>query len=92
MSTDDVASHRAFKDKYALPFILLADTAHEVAEAYGVWGERTYRDKTYIGIERSTFVIDGDGTVVRAMYGVNPDRNPAEVLEALPETTGAPAH
>src|SRR5919109_3098375 len=59
-STDDVESHRKFKDKYGLPFTLLADADHRVAEAYGVWGERTYSGKKYTGIQRSTFVIDAD--------------------------------
>lgn len=83
VSPDDVASHRKFKEKHGLPFPLLADTAHDVAERYGVWGERSFAGKTYMGINRSTFVIDPEGTVARAMYGVNPERNPGEVLEAL---------
>jgi peroxiredoxin Q/BCP len=92
VSTDDVATHRKFKEKYGLPFTLLADPDHAVAEAYGVWGERTYRERTYMGIQRSTFVIDADGNVAKAMYGVNPERNPGEVLDALPNPAGAPAH
>ena len=68
-----------------------ADPDHELAEAYGVWVEQTYKGKRYMGIKRSTFVIDAGGNVARAMYGVNPDRNPAEVLDALPEPSGAPA-
>jgi thioredoxin-dependent peroxiredoxin len=84
-SPDDVDAHRKFKDKYDLPFTLLADPDHELAEAYGVWAEQTYKGKSYMGIKRSTFVIDAEGNLARAMYGVNPDRNPAEVLEALPD-------
>ncbi len=83
VSPDDVASHRKFKEKYTLPFPLLADTQHEVADQYGVWGEKSYAGKTYMGVNRSTFVIDADGKVARAMYGVNAERNPDEVLEAL---------
>src|SRR5215210_488001 len=83
-SPDDVDAHRKFKEKYGLPFTLLADPDHQLAEAYGVWAEQTYKGKSYMGIKRSTFVIDADGNIARAMYGVNPDRNPAEVLEALP--------
>jgi len=92
VSTDDVDSHRKFKAKYGLPFTLLADPDHEVAEAYSVWGERTFRGRKYMGVQRSTFVIDADGNVAKAMYGVNPERNPREVLDALPQPAGAPAH
>jgi peroxiredoxin Q/BCP len=84
VSPDDTGSHRKFKEKYGLPFTLLADPEHEVADAYGAWGEKQYAGKTYLGIIRSTFVIDPEGKVARAMYGVNAERNPGEVLEALP--------
>lgn len=83
VSPDDVASHVKFKDKYGLPFTLLADPEHEVAERYGAWGERSFAGKKYMGIIRSTFVIDPEGRVARAMYGVNAERNPEEVLAAL---------
>ncbi len=83
VSPDDADSHRAFKEKCSLPFPLLADPEHEVADRYGVWGEKSYAGKTYLGVNRSTFVIGADGNVVRAMYGVNPERNPEEVLAAL---------
>ena len=61
VSPDDEASHEKFKAKYDLPFTLLADTDHAVADAYGVWGEKSYAGKTYMGVKRSTFVIDADG-------------------------------
>jgi len=83
VSPDDVPSHVKFKQKYGLPFTLLADPEHEVAERYGAWGERSFAGKTYMGIIRSTFVIDPEGNVARAMYGVNAERNPDEVLAAL---------
>ena len=83
VSPDDVASHVKFKQKYELPFTLLADPEHEVAERYGVWGEKSFAGRTYMGIIRSTFVIDPEGNVARAMYGVNAERNPDEVLAAL---------
>jgi thioredoxin-dependent peroxiredoxin len=83
VSPDDTGSHRKFKEKFSLPFPLLADPEHEVAEAYGAWGEKNYAGRTYMGIIRSTFVIGPDGNVARAMYGVNAERNPTEVLEAL---------
>jgi peroxiredoxin Q/BCP len=83
VSPDDVASHVKFKEKYGLPFTLLADPEHEVAERYGTWGEKSFAGKKYMGIIRSTFVIDPEGNVARAMYGVNAERNPDEVLAAL---------
>ncbi|MEX0673165.1 MAG: thioredoxin-dependent thiol peroxidase [Gaiellaceae bacterium] len=83
VSPDDVASHVKFKEKYGLPFPLLADPEHEVAERYGAWGEKSFAGKTYMGIIRSTFVIDPEGNVARAMYGVNAERNPDEVLAGL---------
>jgi peroxiredoxin Q/BCP len=84
LSPDDEEAHRRFKEKFSLPFTLLADPDHAVAEEYGVWSERSYAGKTYMGINRSTFVIDADGTVTRALYGVKPDGHAELVLEALP--------
>ena len=84
VSPDTVTSHEKFKSKYQLPFTLLADPEHEVAERYGVWGERKYAGKTYMGIKRSTFVIDEDGNVARAMLGIKPAGHAEEVLNALP--------
>ena len=85
VSPDDEASHARFREKYSLPFTLLADPEHEAAEAYGVWREKKNYGKTYWGVHRSTFVIGADGTIVRAMYGVKPDGHPEQVLAALPE-------
>ena len=84
VSPDDVTSHQKFKTKYELPFTLLADPEHEVAEAYGVWGERKFAGKTYMGINRSTFVIDEDGNVAAAMLGIKPAGHAEDVLDALP--------
>jgi thioredoxin-dependent peroxiredoxin len=83
VSPDDEASHAAFKSKYSLPFTLLADPGHRVAEEYGVWGEREYAGKKYMGINRSTFVIDWDGRVAKALYGVKPQGHAEKVLTAL---------
>jgi peroxiredoxin Q/BCP len=83
VSRDDEASHRKFKERYSLPFTLLSDTDHAVADAYGVWGERSHYGKTYMGINRSTFVIDEEGIVVRAVYGVKADEHADLVLGAL---------
>jgi peroxiredoxin Q/BCP len=84
VSPDDVTSHEKFKSKYELPFTLLADPEHEVADKYGVWGERKFAGKTYMGINRSTFVIDREGNVARAMVGIKPAGHAEEVLNALP--------
>src|SRR5438552_12461516 len=65
VSPDDEASHVKFKEKYSLPFTLLADPEHEVAEKYGVWGERNMYGKKLMGIERSTFVIDPEVNVAK---------------------------
>jgi thioredoxin-dependent peroxiredoxin len=84
VSPDDVTSHEKFKTKYELPFTLLADPEHEVAEKYGVWGERKFAGKTYMGINRSTFVIDADGKIARAMLGIKPAGHASAVLDSLP--------
>jgi peroxiredoxin Q/BCP len=83
VSPDDERSHGKFRDKYELPFTLLADTDHEVAERYGVWGEKTYMGRTYMGINRSTFVIDGDGMVTKVFPQVKPATHADDVLAAL---------
>ena len=83
VSPDGEASHATFKEKYDLPFTLLADTDHEVADAYGVWGEKSYAGKTYMGVHRSTFVIDADGNVARIFLDVKPAEHADQVLEAL---------
>jgi peroxiredoxin Q/BCP len=84
VSPDTEASHVKFKSKYGLPFTLLADPEHEVAERYGVWVEKTSYGRRSMGIKRSTFVIDADGKVVSAMIGVSPDGHAEKVLAALP--------
>jgi peroxiredoxin Q/BCP len=83
VSPDDESSHVKFKDKYELPFTLLADTDHAVSEEYGVWGEKKYMGRTYMGVDRSTFVIDADGNVKRVMHKVKPDSHADDVLETL---------
>ena len=83
ISPDDERSHAAFKAKYDLPFTLLADPDHAVAEQYGVWGEKTYQGRTYLGVHRSTFVLDPDGTVTKVMHDVQPATHADDVLAAL---------
>ena len=72
-----------FKEKYGLPFTLLADADHAVAELYGVWGEKTFAGKTYLGVNRSTFVIGADGNVAKVMHDVKPASHADDVLAAL---------
>ena len=83
VSPDTEAAHVRFKAKYDLPFTLLADPEHEVAELYGVWVEKTMYGKKSMGIKRSTFVIDADGNVAKAMLGVKPEGHADVVLAAL---------
>jgi len=83
VSPDDEGSHVRFREKYKLPFALLADTEHATAEQYGVWVEKSYAGKTYMGVQRSTFVIDADGNVAKELRNVKPDTHAADVLAAL---------
>ena len=84
VSRDDETSHLKFKEKYGLPFPLLADADHAVADEYGVWVEKKNYGKTYMGVERSTFVIDADGSVAKVLRRVKPDTHADDVLAALP--------
>jgi thioredoxin-dependent peroxiredoxin len=83
VSPDDERSHVKFKEKYELPFTLLADADHAVADQYGVWGEKKYAGESYMGVIRSTFVIDADGTVKKVMRNVKPATHADDVLAAL---------
>jgi peroxiredoxin Q/BCP len=83
VSPDKEASHAKFKAKYDLPFTLLADTDHAVSEAYGVWGEKSFAGRKYMGVERSTFVIGADGDVVKVMRKVDPKTHADDVLAVL---------
>ena len=83
VSPDSEGSHAKFRDKYK-PFTLLADENHAVAENYGVWVEESFAGKKYMGVERSTFVIDADGNLAKVMRRVKPDTHADEVLAALP--------
>ena len=83
VSPDGEASHVKFKEKYGLPFTLLADPDHELTERYGFWVEKKNYGKTYMGVERSTVVIDADGTVKKVFRRVKPDDHAAQVLDVL---------
>ena len=84
VSPDSVASHVKFRDKYGLSFALLADEDHSVAEAYGVWKEKSFLGKRYWGVERSTFVIDAHGRIAQVWRKVKP-RGHSEMLAAYLE-------
>jgi len=85
ISPDDESSHAKFKEKFGLPFTLLADEGHAVADEYGVWTEKTYMGRTYMGVERSTFVIGKDGTVKKVLPKVKPATHADDVLAVLAE-------
>ena len=81
ISPDDAESHRQFAEKHALPFPLLADPDHSVAEAYGVWKEKNNYGRKYMGIERTTFVIGKDGKIAKVYPRVKVDQHADAVLD-----------
>jgi peroxiredoxin Q/BCP len=83
VSPDGMSSHQKFKAKFELPFTLLVDENHAIAERYGVWGEKSNYGKTYMGILRSHFVIDEEGRIVDAHVKVSPTDSVTLALEAL---------
>ncbi len=83
VSPDTSKSHANFKAKYDLPFTLLADTDHAVAEKYGVWGQKKMMGREYMGIFRTTFLIDANGRIAKVFENVKPAEHSAEVLAAL---------
>ena len=85
ISKDSVASHVKFAQKYSLPFILLSDPEQQAIGAYGVLKEKNMYGKTVLGVVRTTFLIDPDGTIREVMEKVKPDTNASEILARLPE-------
>jgi peroxiredoxin Q/BCP len=83
VSPDKAAAQSKFKTKFDLPFTLLADTDHKVAEAYGAWVEKSMYGRKYMGIERSTFLIGADGKIKKIFRKVKPDGHAEEVYAAL---------
>jgi peroxiredoxin Q/BCP len=83
VSPDGVKSHQKFKTKHNLPFTLLVDEDHAIAEAYGVWAEKSMYGKKYWGIERSHFVIDENGAIVEAAVKVKPEESVKRAVAAL---------
>lgn len=80
VSPDSVKKHVKFQDKYSLPFNLLADEDHQVSEAYGVWGEKKFMGRTYMGVLRTTFVIDGEGKIERIISKVDTENHAEQLL------------
>lgn len=83
VSPDSVASHAKFRKKYALPYRLLADEGHGLADAYGVWVEKNFMGRRYMGVERSTFIVAGDGRIERVLAEVKPAEHVDRLMEAL---------
>ena len=83
VSPDDVKSHRKFADKYGLEFTLLADVGHKLCDEVGVWVEKSMYGKSYMGVERTTFVLDEQGVVRQVYRKVKPQGHAAEVLSIL---------
>jgi len=85
VSPDSEKSHQKFITKYKLPFTLLADTDHSIADAYGVYGEKKFMGRTYMGIHRTTFLIDEKGKIRKVFEKVKPEDHADEVLGAFAE-------
>ena len=83
VSKDSVASHKKFEEKYGLPFTLLSDPDKEVIQAYDVWKEKNMYGKVTMGVVRTTYLIDENGIITRALGKVNAAGNPAEMLNIL---------
>jgi peroxiredoxin Q/BCP len=83
VSPDGEASHQKFAAKYKLPFTLLADPDHSIADTYGVWGEKKFMGRTYMGVKRMTFLIDEKGKIKKVFEKVKPEEHAREVLEAF---------
>lgn len=83
ISKDSVKSHKDFSLKFNLPFILLSDENKEVIQKYDVWKEKKLYGKTYMGVERTTYIIDENGFIEKIFKNVNPNKNPEEILNYL---------
>lgn len=83
VSPDTSRSHSKFKNKYDLPFTLLADSEHKVCELYGVWGKKKMMGREYDGVYRTTFVIDANGIIMKVFENVKPAEHSREVIAAL---------
>ena len=86
VSADDAQSHAKFRSKYSLPFTLLSDPDHQVAEQYGVWGKKKFMGREFEGINRVTYLIDEQGVVQQVWPQVNPEGHAEEILAVLRNT------
>lgn len=83
VSPDSVNSHRKFREKYHLPFSLLVDEDHKIADAYGVWGQKKFMGKDYMGVLRTTFIVDESGRIAHVFEEVKPADHSKEILSLL---------
>lgn len=83
VSTDDEKSHKKFETKYSLPFTLIADSSHEIVEAYGVWVEKNMYGKKYMGTARTTFIIDAEGIIKHVIAKVDTKASSQQVLDLV---------
>jgi peroxiredoxin Q/BCP len=88
VSPDSAASHRKFQKKFQLPFPLLVDEGHRLADAFGVWGEKVLFGYKYLGVLRTTFILDGDGIIRHVFEAVKPKGHTAQVIEQLGRLSG----
>lgn len=89
ISPDDASSHRRFREKFGLPFVLLSDEDHAVADAYGAWAMKKNYGREYLGIVRSSYLVDPDGRIAQAWPKVRADGHAAAVLDGLREARAA---
>ena len=87
VSADSVKKHKKFEEKYELPFTLLADEDHKIVEAYGVWGEKKFMGRTYLGITRTTYLINENGTLIAIIEKPDTKNHTEEVMEAWKNAT-----
>jgi peroxiredoxin Q/BCP len=85
ISPDSIESHKKFKEKLSLPFVLLSDEDHRLAEVFGVWVEKKFMGKKYFDVQRSTFLIDKKGIIRKVFPNVNPKGHAKEIIDALKE-------
>lgn len=85
ISPDTVQRHKKFSEKYALPFTLLADEGHRVAELYGAWGPKKFMGRTYDGVSRTSLLIDPEGKIAKVYEKVKPDKHAQDILTDLKE-------
>jgi peroxiredoxin Q/BCP len=83
ISPDSPKSHRKFKEKHQLPYTLLADVDHSIAEQYGVWQQKSMYGRKYWGVVRTTFIIDADGRIAKVFEKVNPEEHGPAVADAI---------